>query len=107
MVFVCHEALRELHRMIDPKAVIAFALSVRGALTKRSVAKQSQDFAIATLREGSAYISLRSVCNDNWAFLFVEVSKEISTPGLVASLYRGTIFAWANSLRANANSSNA
>ncbi|NJL64883.1 MAG: hypothetical protein HC903_27605 [Methylacidiphilales bacterium] len=43
--------------MIDPKAVIAYSeaekqatlLACAIALTKRSVAKQSQDFAIATL----------------------------------------------------------
>ncbi|EKF01785.1 MULTISPECIES: hypothetical protein [unclassified Tolypothrix] len=48
----------ELHRMIDPKAVIA------------SETECSEAIPIFC----GCFISLRYIRNDNWAFLFVEVS---------------------------------
>jgi hypothetical protein len=60
-------ALRELHRTIDPKAVIANVAkrNVRGACLKDSAIARSCD----------CFATLRFARNDNWVLLFVEVSN--------------------------------
>jgi hypothetical protein len=52
-------SLRELHRTIDPKAVIA------------NVAKRNVEIAISC----DCFATLRFARNDNWVLLFVEVSN--------------------------------
>ncbi|WP_335219861.1 hypothetical protein [Nostoc sp.] len=79
------KGLRELHRMIDPKAVIAYSFG--------EPAGYETECSKAIPRFCGCFISLpfgtlreRSIRNDNWAFLFVEVSKALVRPPALTPL---------------------